>query len=220
MEGTLERKGKSLGMWEPRHYVLMGGKLFCYKVRGDNKRRGAWTVRGVFDVPNRAGARPHRFDIAVRDESGKNTLAVAAPSADMKQQWVTAIASASCVAPLSKHSQSRFRALSELEEGQEGGGAGAAPAGGGAGAGGAAGAQKSSASEHALFGASAGGGGLGSSQQEEEVYFSVRVPDQQERAAHSSRPVADADDGWDDDDPPTTGTSILACLQPWRKDLG
>ena len=55
--GNVTERVRELGMWESRHYVLMGGKLFCYKVRGDNKRRGAWTVRGVFDVPNRAGAR-------------------------------------------------------------------------------------------------------------------------------------------------------------------
>ena len=232
MEGGLERKGASLGLWEMRHFVLMGGKLFSYKVRGDNKKRGAWDVRGVFDVPNRAGARPHRFDIAVRsNEAGKSTLPVAAPSADMKQQWLTAIASASCIAPLSKHAQSRFRAMSGADhEGcAEGGGAGAMNVAGGTGA-----AQDASAvgegggagkSHHAALFADRQDGGAGSTQPQaagEEVYFSVRVPDAQERTAHASaqRTVALADDdGWDDDDPPTTGRSIMQCLQPWRKDF-
>lgn len=87
LEGTLEKKSQWLKRWGARvftlhgrtlSYVDSGGQLHCFE------------IKGVQQVPQRAGKRQHRFNLTARpaDSSSDEVLELNAQQAHEMQAWV------------------------------------------------------------------------------------------------------------------------------------
>ena len=88
MNGRLLKKGRWRKNWKVRHFVLEGSELIYCRVATDAEPMGRVSIEAVFELPERRGARPYRFDLLCTDA---RVLCLAATSALEQRAWVDAL---------------------------------------------------------------------------------------------------------------------------------
>ena len=107
-EGLLEVKGRVLVVgttWVQYRFELSGWRLRQFQPRSASETpRRELELTGVVDVPDRVGARAHRFDaICVGSTARPRTVCLAAATEEDKHAWLDALRTATREVCLDEH---------------------------------------------------------------------------------------------------------------------